>query len=163
MRKRGSITKMSNVRRLHLADSRQSAMLLLRLVELKEEARRKPVTRAKLTPPTLKRLWNRRRLSPEFLQQVTDWLLAAGWVFLDAGSTFAVVRVSAVEKWPRIFTKLIKPQLKNVAAGQFDFDEHEHLLWGEEPPSDDTAETADDVIDEDTDALPNPGSSEGDD
>jgi hypothetical protein len=82
---------------LHLPDGRQAALLLLRLFELKDGARNKPMTRARLTPPMLKRLWNRRRLSPTFLQDVADWLLVAGWVFFDAGSTYAVVRVTAVE------------------------------------------------------------------
>ena len=77
---------------LHLANERQAALLLLKLFELRGAARDKPMTRAKLTPPMLKRLWNRRRLSPAFLQDVADWLLVAGWVFFDAGPTFAAVR-----------------------------------------------------------------------
>ena len=93
---------------LHLPDSRQAALLLLRLFELKDGARNKPMTRARLTPSMLKRLFNRRRLSPAFLQDVADWSLVAGWVFFDAGSTFAVVRVTAVENWPRVFTKPIR-------------------------------------------------------
>ena len=78
---------------LHLPDGRQAALLLLRLFELRDGARNKPMTRARLTPPMLKRLWNRRRLSPTFLQDVSDWLLVAGWVFFDAGPTYGVVRL----------------------------------------------------------------------
>ena len=121
---------------LHLPDGRQAALLLLRLFELRDGARNKPMTRARLTPPMLKRLWNRRRLSPAFLQDVADWLLVAGWVFFDAGSTYAVVRVTAVENWPRVFTKPIRDDLSKVAAGTYKFSEHEHLLWGERMPSD---------------------------
>ena len=115
---------------LHLADSRQAALLLLRLIELKDDARNKPMTRARLTPLMLKRLFNRRRLSPAFLQDLADWLLVAGWVLFDAGPTFAVVRVAAVENWPRVFTKPIRKELGDVAAGAYDFSAHEHLLWG---------------------------------
>ena len=116
---------------LHLPDGRQAALLLLRLFELKDGDRNKPMTRARLTPPMLKRLWNRRRLSPTFLQDVADWLLVAGWVFFDAGSTYAAVRVTAAENWPRVFTKPMREDLNKVAAGTYDFSEHEHLFWAE--------------------------------
>jgi len=116
---------------LHLADPRQAALLLLGLFELKDDARGKPMTRARLTPSMLKRLFNRHRLSPAFLDDVADWLLVAGWVFFDAGSTFAIVRVTAVENWPRVFTKPIREKLGDVATGTYDFSAHEHLLWGE--------------------------------
>lgn len=130
---------------LQLADERQAALLLLRLFELRDGARNKPMTRARLTPPMLKRLWNRRRLSPAFLQDVADWLLVAGWVFFDAGPTYAVVRVTAVENWPRVFTKPISKELGDVAAGTYDFDEHEHLLWGERTLSDGEIDVGDDI------------------
>ncbi len=129
---------------LHLPDGRQAALLLLRLFELRDGARNKPMTRARLTPPMLKRLWNRRRLSPAFLQDVADWLLVAGWVLFDAGSTYAVVRVPAVENWPRVFTKPIVEDLSKVAAGTYKFSEHEHLLWGERMPSDGDTDGGDD-------------------
>jgi hypothetical protein len=129
---------------LHLPDGRQAALLLLRLFELKDGARNKPMTRARLTPPMLKRLWNRRRLSPTFLQEVADWSLVAGWVFFDAGSTYAVVRVTAVENWPRVFTKPMREDLRKVAAGTYEFSEHEHLLWAERMPSDSQTNGSDD-------------------
>ena len=130
---------------LHLADERQAALLLLRLFELREAARDKPMTRARLTPPMLKRLWNRRRLPPQFVQEVADWLLVAGWVFFDAGPTFAAVRVTAVENWPRVFTKAINKELGDVAAGTYDFNAHEHLLWGERTLSDAETNASDDI------------------
>jgi hypothetical protein len=130
---------------LHLADERQAALLLLRLFELRGAARDKPMTRAKLTPPMLKRLWNRRRLPPQFVQAVADWLLVAGWVFFDAGPTFAAVRVSAVENWPRVFTKAINKELGDIAAGAYDFSAHEHLLWGERTLSDGETNVGDDI------------------
>ncbi len=127
---------------LHLADGRQAALLLLRLFELRDGTRNKPMTRARLTPSMLKRLWNRRRLSPAFLEDVADWLLVAGWVFFDAGPTYAVVRVTAVENWPRVFTKPIRSELSDVAAGTYDFSAHEHLLWGARMLSDDETNIA---------------------
>src|SRR4051812_6035867 len=86
--------------RLRLVNSREAALLLLRLFELRDAKRDKPMTRAKLTVAMLKALWKRPRLAPEFLQEVADWLLIAGWVFFYAGPTYAAVRVSAVKNWP---------------------------------------------------------------
>jgi hypothetical protein len=129
---------------LHLPDGRQAALLLLRVFELSDSARNKPMTRARLTPPMLKRLWSRRRLSPTFLQDVADWLLVAGWVFFDAGSTYGVVRVTAVENWPRVFTKQIRDDLSKVAAGTYEFSEHEHLFWAGRMPSDGQTNGSDD-------------------
>ena len=130
---------------LQLADGRQAALLLLRLFELRDGARNKPMTRARLTQPMLKRLWNRRRLPPQFVQEVADWLLVAGWVFFDAGPTFAAVRVNAVENWPRVFTKALGKDLDDVAAGTFVFSAHEHLLWGQRALSDSEANVGDDI------------------
>jgi hypothetical protein len=119
--------------KLHLADARQCALLLLRLFESRNKTRKargvKPMTRAKLTAPMLKTLWNRQRLAPEFLQEIADWLLMAGWVFFFAGPVYAVVQVSAVQNWPRISTAPIDGDLKAVAEGKFEFDALEHLLW----------------------------------
>jgi hypothetical protein len=131
MSKSSSDKTKADIPALHLADGRQAALLLLRLFELRDGTRNKPMTRARLTPPMLKRLWNRRRLSPAFLQDVADWLLVAGWVFFDAGPTYAVVRVTAVENWPRVFTKPIRTELRDVAEDTYDFSAHEHLLWGD--------------------------------
>jgi hypothetical protein len=144
----------ADVPTLHLPDGRQAAVLLLRLFELKDGARNKAMTRARLTPPMLKRLWNRRRLSPAFLQEVADWLLVAGWVFFDAGSTYAVVRVTAVENWPRVFTKPMREDLSKVAAGTYAFSEHEHLLWAERMPSDGQTNGGDDDDIDATDKTP---------
>jgi hypothetical protein len=112
----------------HLADSRQAAILLLRDIELRDKDRDKPMTRVQLTPSLLRRLWNRPRLSPEFLEQVSAWLAVAGWCFFNAGATYAAVRISALRNWPRLGTKRIAGELDEVAKGEFPFEDHEHLL-----------------------------------
>jgi hypothetical protein len=145
MSKSSSAEAKADIPPLQLADERQAAVLLLRLFELRDGTRNKPMTRARLTPPMLKRLWNRRRLSPAFLQDVADWLLVAGWVFFDAGPTYAVVRVTAVENWPRVFTKPIRTELGKVAAGTYDFSAREHLLWGDLSDSETNIGDDDDV------------------
>lgn len=112
----------------HLADPRQAAILLLRNIELRNEIRRTPMTRAQFTAPMLRRLWNRPRLAPEFLEHVSAWLAVAGWCFFNAGAIYAAVRISAVKNWPRLGTKRITKELDQVAQGTFPYDKHEHLL-----------------------------------
>ena len=129
---RKSPSRRPAARPLHLADARQCALLLLRVFELRNEQREakgvKPMTRAKLTAPMLKALWNRRRLSPEFLQEVADWLLFARWVFF-AGPVYGAVQVSAVQNWPRVSTTAIGVELKEIAEGRYPFEKLERLLW----------------------------------
>jgi hypothetical protein len=124
-------------RRLHLADARQCALLLLRVFELRNETREaqglKPMTRAKLTAPMLKVLWNRPRLSPEFLAEVAEWLLFADWVLFLAGSVYGAVQVGAVLNWPRVSTIQVRADLKAIAEGRYSFAPLENLLW---PPDD---------------------------
>ena len=116
--------------RLHIVDARQAALLLLQVFKLRGESRGKPVTQAKLTSSMLKKLWRRPRLAPEFLQEIADWLLQADWVFFYAGRTYAAVRASAVDNWPRVSTNWLPPgELEQIAAGQFDFSALEQLLW----------------------------------
>ena len=149
--------------RLRLVTSREAALLLLRLFELRGAKRDKPMTRAKLTVPMLKTLWKRPRLAPEFIQEVADWLLIAGWVFFYAGPTYAAVRVSAVTNWPRVSTKSIASELKQIAVefvelkeGGKDelteidryFIELEHLLW---KPNQDAEDHGEDAADQPTD------------
>ena len=112
----------------HLVDPREAAILFLRNVELRNKTRPKPMTRAQLTAPMLRRLWNRPRLSPEFLEQVSTWLAVAGWCFFNAGATYAAVRISAVKNWPRLGTERMADELNEVAKGEFQFEDHEHLL-----------------------------------
>jgi hypothetical protein len=111
-----------------LADARQAAILLLRRIAVRDNGRDKPTTRAQFTVPMLRRLWNRPRLSPEFLEEVSTWLAVAGWCLFNAGATYAAVRISAVKNWPRLGTAKIANELDQVAKGQFPFDDHERLL-----------------------------------
>jgi hypothetical protein len=60
------------------------------------------------------------------------------------GYCSAVVRVTAVENWPRAFTKPMREDLSKVAAGAYEFSEHEHLLWAERTPSDGQTNGGDD-------------------
>jgi hypothetical protein len=114
--------------RFYRPDGRESALLLLRLIEARDAEREKPTTRVRLAEITLKRLWNRQRLSEQFLSEVSDWLLSAGWAFVFAGTTYAAVQTSAVENWPAISSKRIRAEIEAVHGGKFDFNTLEHLF-----------------------------------
>jgi hypothetical protein len=89
---------------------------------------RRTVSRARLTEITIRRLWRRTRVPEGFLLEVQEFLLSAGWALFWAGSSYAIIRVAAVEGWPRISSKRIEDDLQRLARGRFDFDGIEHLL-----------------------------------
>jgi hypothetical protein len=113
-------------------DGREAAMLLLRAIEERGERRGKPMTRARLSRVTLKRLWNREQLTEQWLDEVNEWLLSAGWTLVSAGRTFGAVKTDIVENWPRIASKYLADVIDDVKRGSFDFSRLEHLLKPEE-------------------------------
>ena len=101
---------------------------MLRAVEERGQRRGRPLTRARVSGVSLKELWNRETLPREWLNEVNDYLLSAGWLLVDAGSTYAVVRTSVIENWPRIAHKHLESDLKKIATRTFDFDALSNLL-----------------------------------
>jgi hypothetical protein len=120
--------------RPRLPDDQECAILLLRLLELrnaKEDSSEKdssPVSRVRLSELTLTRLWARDRISRELLEGVQEWLSRGGWSLFFAGTTYAAVRSSAVLGWARLSSKRMTEDIKQVRNGSFDFDRHLHLL-----------------------------------
>ena len=102
-------------------DGQECALLLLSLVGKKEKEIKREIARVRLAELTLKRLWSRQRLTDQFLHEVQEWLFRAGWVLFYAGTTFALVKVVAVEGWPRLTSKLMADELRQVARGEYDF------------------------------------------
>src|SRR5215213_8184342 len=94
----------------------------------KEQDRGKEILRLRIAEISLKRLWGRRRISPEFVEDVAEWLSGAGVTLFFAGSTYAAVKTSVVESWPRITSKRINADLQAVAQRAYDFSKLEHLL-----------------------------------
>src|SRR5215207_3287383 len=113
---------------LYKPTARECALLLLRLIEVKEQERQREVSRLRIAEISLKRLWGRRRISPEFAEEVAEWLSGADFTLFFAGTTYAVVKTSVVESWPRVTSKRITDDLRAVAQGTFDFSNLEHLL-----------------------------------
>jgi hypothetical protein len=110
---------------------RECALLFLKLIQEREE-RRKNTTRCRLPAVTVRNLWNRELLTEAFLDDVQDWLLSAGWAFINAGSTFGAVKVEALKNWPRVASGRIKDVLNEVKSGKYDFSKLEPLMATEE-------------------------------
>ena len=119
----------------------QSALLLLRLRELRDEEKKnktktrkdteekkdQTMTRFRVSELTLKRICGRPRLHPEFLIEMQDWLLRAGWAFFFAGRSFGMIKLEAVETWTRLGSKWISEELDGFAKGDPDFAPLAHL------------------------------------
>jgi hypothetical protein len=109
-------------------------MLIAHLLATRQQevGGKREVTRARLSEITLQRLFKRRRISPELLAEVQEWLFRIGWVLFFAGTTYAVVKMTVVDGWGRISSKRIRSDLEKVGRGEFDYDSLEHLLIGPE-------------------------------
>jgi hypothetical protein len=132
---------------------RECALLLLRMIEEREGRRKKPMTRVRVSELSLKRRWNRQRLTPDLLSEVGEWMLTAGWALFDAGTTYGAVKVDAAENWPSVSSKRTDGELKNVTTGDFNFTKLEHLITEDqdsERPAPKEADPSDPVdLDED--------------
>src|SRR5271154_600529 len=60
--------------------ARECALLLLLLIKRREDEIGKTVSRFRVAELTLRRIWGRRRITPEFVEDVNDWLARAGRV-----------------------------------------------------------------------------------
>jgi hypothetical protein len=112
----------------------QTALLLLRLPKLRDEEKKNKsktkdteekkvqgMTRFRVSELTLKRISGRPRLHPEFLIEMQDWLLRAGWAFFFADRSFGMIKLEAVETWTRLSSKRLAEGLDDVAEGDFKF------------------------------------------
>ncbi len=99
----------------------ECSLLVLHLLQSWAGEKDSTPTRFRLSELTLKRVCCRPRLHPDFLIEMQDWLIRAGWAFFFAGSSFGVVKLEAVESWTRLGSKRIAQDLDAVANGEFDF------------------------------------------
>jgi hypothetical protein len=113
---------------LYKPTARECALLLLRLIEVKEKERQREVSRLRIAEISLKRLWGRRRISPEFAEEVAEWLSGADFTLFFAGTTYAVVKTSVVESWPRTTSRRLSVDLLEVARGAYKFSDLERLM-----------------------------------
>ena len=57
----------------------------------------------------------RSHTSPEFVEEVAEWLSGAGVTLFFADTTYVVVKTSVVESWPRVTSKRITADLLREA------------------------------------------------
>ena len=118
----------------YLPTERQCALLVLLLINAREEEFKnkgegRTVSRARISQNTLRRLCARSQITPEFLLQIQEYLLAAGWALFCIGAThYAVVRLDSVQGWARISSKRINDQVAQVARGAFPWPMYQHLF-----------------------------------
>jgi len=108
--------------------SEQSALMVLRALEERGQRRGKELTRARISGATLKLLCNRETITPQWLDELNEWCLSAGWVLIHAGSTYAAVKMSVIENWPRVAAKHLATELEAVKRGKFNFNSLSRLL-----------------------------------
>ena len=113
--------------RPRLPDAQECAVLLLVLLELRNQEA-PTVTRVRLSILTLQRLWGREKITQELLEEAQEWLSRGGWTLFYARTTYAAIRTTAVLGWARLSSKRMAEELRQVRAGNFDFDRHSHLL-----------------------------------
>jgi hypothetical protein len=109
-------------------DPNQCALVLLRALEERGERRGKPLTRARLSEASLKALWNRETITRDWLDQINEWLLSAGWILIEAGATYGAIRVTVVENWPRVASAHMQADLTRIRLNDFDFKQWNRLL-----------------------------------
>jgi hypothetical protein len=111
-------------------------VLVLRVMQAREQETNREVSRARISQSTIRRLCGRSQIGGDFLVEIQEILLAAGWCFFLVGpSYFAIIKVKSVEGWGRISSKRIADELKSVPRGQFNFENLEPLLLAERNPA----------------------------
>jgi hypothetical protein len=109
---------------------RQCALRILGSLKERGDRRTggKVLTRARFTRLTLKKLCDRETITQAWIDRVNESLMKAGWVLIDAGTTYGAVKVSVVENWPRAISKNLLANLKN---GTSDWNKLEGLMTKE--------------------------------
>ncbi len=116
----------------HMLDAKESALLLLRLIESKETESGRALSRFRVAEISLRRIWGRQRITPEFVGDVNEWLARAGRTLFFAGNSYAVILTSAVDSWSRLSSKHIAREIEEALAGAYDFAALEQLLTTKE-------------------------------
>jgi len=123
-------SKPETVCRYHQPSARECALLVLRLLQAREEELKdRELSRARISQSTLRTLCGRSQISNDLLLGIQEFLLVSGWCLFCAGPThFGLVKRSAVEGWARISSGRIGNELTDVSRGQYDFGQLEPLL-----------------------------------
>jgi hypothetical protein len=124
--------------RYHHPTARQCALLILRLMQAREQEVHREVSRARISQNTIRKLCGRSQIANDLLLEIQEYLLAAGWSLFCVGPThYALIKMKNVEGWGRISSKRIDDELKAVSLGRYDFEQLEPLLIREGPSASD--------------------------
>jgi hypothetical protein len=127
------------VGRYHQPTARECALLILRLMQAREQEVHREVSRVRISQSTLRHLCGRSQISHDLLLEVQEFLLTAGWCLFCVGPThYALIKKKAVEGWGRISSGRIKDELTAVSHGRYDFEPLEPLLIPRESDTGDT-------------------------
>jgi hypothetical protein len=99
--------------------ARERALNILKVLYGKQDEIKREVTRARLTELTLRRLWHVTRVTDDVLRPVQELLLRSGWALFWARSSYAIIKIKAVEGWVRISSQRIATELDQQKLGQF--------------------------------------------
>jgi hypothetical protein len=129
------------VDRYYQPSPRECALLILRLMQAREQEVHREVSRARISQSTLRGLCGRSQITNDLLLEVQEFLLAAGWCLFCVGPThYALIKKKAVEGWGRISSGRIKDELTAVSHGQYGFEPLEPLLLPQQSDTGDTDE-----------------------
>ena len=109
-------------------DANQCALVVLRAIEERGQRRGKRLTRARVSEASLKALCIRETITRDWLDQINEWLLSAGWILIEAGGTYGAIKVTVVENWPRVASAHMQGDLAQIKLGKFDFKKWNRLL-----------------------------------
>jgi hypothetical protein len=133
--------KSESIGRYHQPTARECALLILRLMQAREQEVHREVSRVRISQSTLRSLCGRSQIPNDLLLEVQEFLLTAGWCLFCVGPThYALIKRKAVEGWGRISSGRIKGELTAVSHGQYDFERLEPLLMPQESNTGDTDE-----------------------
>jgi hypothetical protein len=116
----------------------QCALLILCLIQAREDEFEKKglerkVSRARLSQNTIRKLCGRSQITGDFLLEVQEYLLTAGWALFCIGPThYAIIKLESVQGWSRISSKRIADELELVPRGKFPWKKYEYLLAAEQ-------------------------------
>jgi hypothetical protein len=125
----------------------QCALLILRLIQAREDefeqrGLKRTVSRARLSQNTIRKLCGRGQIPHDFLLEVQEYLLTAGWALFCIGPThYAIIKLESVQGWSRISSKRIAEELGLVPRREFPWKRYEHLLAAQQAEASDDQET----------------------
>jgi hypothetical protein len=103
------------------------AVLLLRLLLNRRAKSRKSrgvgYSRTRLNGITLRKLWKRETVTPQFVEQVSRELINHGWILFPAQTKnmFAAIKLDVVENWPVTPAAILREELDKIEEGKFSF------------------------------------------